>query len=237
MLYIGVFIERDQVSVGIKNGELFGSPRLCLKRSIWVNDRLALALAVQALDCSHLHPATRGLRNAAICAGPEVNLNRAVGDDAIGVLSHVDLREAQLGGEEIRTSLDIERGKDGNCGDELRRRAQAASCCCGSVSIDMLSLGTLACASLFKNEFCPRISPHGLSAGKTPCLKFVGRDQDLDWSGASISQVAECICGHRFPLLERVLEDLRVGSSGLYTSPLVWRVPADRYRAALHCLL
>lgn len=105
------------------------------------------------------------------------------------------------------------------------------------VSIDILSLGTFASASLFKNEFRPRISPYGLSVGKTPCLEFVGRDQDLEWSGAGISQVAECICGHRFPLLKRVLKYLRVGSSGFYTRPLVWRVPADCYRAALHCLL
>ncbi len=116
-------------------------------------------------------------------------------------------------------------------------RGEAASCCCGYVSIDMLSLGIWASASLFKNELCPRISPHGLSVGKTPCLKFIGRDQDLDWNGASVSQIAECIRGHRLPLLKRVLKDLRVGSSGLYTSPLVWRVPADCYRAALHCLL
>ena len=107
MLSVGVFIERDQVSIRVEYGELFGSPWLGFEGSLWVNNGMSLALVVQELDPSHLHPATRGFRDVPICAGPEVNLNRPIGNDAIAALSHMDFHEAQLEGEELCTSLDI----------------------------------------------------------------------------------------------------------------------------------
>ena len=125
MLYVGALIERDQVSVGIEDSELFGPPRLCLKRGVRVNNSVTLAQAVKRLNRSHLHPATRGFRNAPIGAGPEVNLNRAARNNAICARSDVNLLKAKLGGEELRTSLDIERGEKGNGGDELGRIAHA----------------------------------------------------------------------------------------------------------------
>ena len=118
-LGVGVFMERDQVSVGVKDGELLGSPWLAFKRGIGVNYGVTRAQGVQAFDSLNLHSATCGFRNVPICASPEVNSDRTVGNDAVGTLGYIHLRKAQLGGEELCTSLDIKRCEDGRCGNEL----------------------------------------------------------------------------------------------------------------------
>src|SRR2546429_422387 len=82
-LSVGVFIERDQVSVGVKDGELLRSPWLAFQRGIRVHDGLARALSVQPVDCLHLHSAACCFGNAPICASPEVNLDRTVGNNAV----------------------------------------------------------------------------------------------------------------------------------------------------------
>lgn len=106
-LHVGVFKERDQVSIWVEYGELFGSPWLGFEGSLWMNNGMSFALLVQTLNPSHLNPATRGFRDVPICAGPEVNLNRPICNDAIAALSNMDFHEAQLDSEELCTSFDI----------------------------------------------------------------------------------------------------------------------------------
>ena len=113
------FIERDQVSVGVEDGKLLRSPWLARERSIRMNYGMTRALSVQAFDSLNLHSATRGFRNVAIVAGPEVDLDRPIGNDAVLSLGYIDFGEPKLGREELGTSLDIKRCKDGRCGNEL----------------------------------------------------------------------------------------------------------------------
>ena len=49
----------------------------------------------------NLHSATCGFRDAAIVARPEVDLDRAVRNDAVLSLRYVDFGEAKLGREEL----------------------------------------------------------------------------------------------------------------------------------------
>ena len=118
-LGVGVFIERDQVSIGVEDGELLRSPWLAFQRGIRVHYGLARALSVQPFDCLDVHPAACCFRNVPICASPEVNLDRAVGNNAVLTLGHVYFAEAELGREELGTSLDIKRCENGGCGNEL----------------------------------------------------------------------------------------------------------------------
>jgi hypothetical protein len=62
---------------------------------------------MQVFDFSNQHSAACGFSDAPIFAGPEVNFDWAVGDDAVFTLRHVNLRETQLGDKELSTSLDI----------------------------------------------------------------------------------------------------------------------------------
>jgi hypothetical protein len=129
-LGVSAFIERDQVSIGIKNAELPRSPWLWRERSIRMNYRMALALSVETFDPLNLYPASRGFRDVAIVAGPEVDLDRAVGNDAVLTLGYVDPCEAKLRTEEGDASLDVKRCEDRGGGDELGRRLHG--CWCGA---------------------------------------------------------------------------------------------------------
>ena len=84
-----------------------------------MNYGVARAFGVQAFDSLNLHSAPCGFCNVAIGAGPEVDLDRAVGNDAVLPRSYMILGEAKLGREELGTSLDIKRCKNGCCGNEL----------------------------------------------------------------------------------------------------------------------
>ena len=90
-----------------------------------MNYGVARALGVQAFDSLNLHSAPCGFRNVAISAGPEVDLDRAVGNDAVLSLSYMIFGEAKLGHEELGTSLDIKRCENGRCGNELGSRAHS----------------------------------------------------------------------------------------------------------------
>ena len=118
-LGVGALIERDQVSVGVKDGELLGSPWLACERSIGMNYGVTGALSVQVFDSLDLHSATCGFRNAAIIAGPEVDSDWAIGNDAVLALRYMHFGEAKLGREELDTSLDIKRCENGRCGNEV----------------------------------------------------------------------------------------------------------------------
>lgn len=122
-LGVGVFIERDQVSVWVEDGELLRSPRLAFQRGIRVHYGLALALSVQPFDCLDLHSAACCFRNVPICAGPEVNLDRTVGNNAVLTLGYMYFAETELGRKELGTSLDIKRCENGGCRNELGGRA------------------------------------------------------------------------------------------------------------------
>ena len=77
------------------------------------------ALSVEVFDPSDFHSATCGLRNAAIFAGPEVDLDWAIGNDTVLVLRDMNFGETKLGREELSTSLDVKRCQNGSCGDEV----------------------------------------------------------------------------------------------------------------------
>ncbi len=83
-----------------------------------MNYGVAGALGVEVFDSLDLHSATRGFRNAAIVAGPEVDSDWTIGNDAVLALDYMHFGEAKLGREELRTSLDIKRCENRRCGDE-----------------------------------------------------------------------------------------------------------------------
>ena len=118
-LGVGALIERDQVSVGVKDGELFGSPWLAGERSIGMNYGVTGALSVEVFDSSDLHSTTGGFRNASIFAGPEVDFDWAIGNDAVLALDYMHFGEAKLGREELCTSPDIKRCQNRRCGNEV----------------------------------------------------------------------------------------------------------------------
>ena len=118
-LGVGALIERDQVSVGVKDGELLGSPWLGYEWCIGMNYGVTGALSVEVFDSSDLHSTTGDLRNAPIFAGPEVDFDWAIGNDAVLALDYMHFGEAKLGREELGTSLDIKRCEDGRCGNEV----------------------------------------------------------------------------------------------------------------------
>lgn len=119
LLGVGVFIERDQVSVGVKDGELLRSPWLAFQRGIRVHYGLACALSVQPFYCLDLYSAACCFRNVPICASPEVNLDWTVRNNAVLTLGCMLFVETELGYEELDTSLDIKRCENGGCGNEL----------------------------------------------------------------------------------------------------------------------
>ena len=116
---MGVFIERDQVSIGVEYGEFFCTPWLACQLGIRMHDGLVRALGVQCFDCLDLHSAACCFSNLSICAGPEVNFYRTVGNNAVLALDYVYFAETELGGEELRASLDIKRRENRDCGNEL----------------------------------------------------------------------------------------------------------------------
>ena len=77
------------------------------------------ALSVEVFDSLDLYSTTCGFRNAAIIAGPEVDSDWAIGNDAVLTLDHMHFSEAKLGREELGTSLDIKRCEYGRCGNEV----------------------------------------------------------------------------------------------------------------------
>jgi hypothetical protein len=77
------------------------------------------ALSVEVFDFSDLHSTTGGFRNTPIFAGPEVDFDRAIRDDAVLALDYMHFGEAKLGRKELGTSLNIKRCENGRCGNEV----------------------------------------------------------------------------------------------------------------------
>ena len=77
------------------------------------------AMSVEVFDPSDFHSATCGLRNAAIFAGPEVDLDWTIGNRTVLVLDDMNFSEAKLGREELSTSLNVKRCQNGRCSDEV----------------------------------------------------------------------------------------------------------------------
>ena len=118
-LGVGAFIERDQVSIWVKDCEFLRSPWLARERGIRMNYGVAHAPGMQAFDSLNLYSATCGFRDVPIGAGPEMDLDWTVGDNAVLTLGDVDFGEAEPGREELGTSLDIKRCENGRRGNEL----------------------------------------------------------------------------------------------------------------------
>ena len=118
-LGISGFIERDEVSVGIKDCEFTTSPRCFGKRGVRVNYSVTHTLSEQEFNSLDADSATAGFSYSPITARPKVNAYDAAGHNPIRSLLRMNLYETKLGTKEFDTPLDVQRRKDWRCDDEL----------------------------------------------------------------------------------------------------------------------
>ncbi len=121
MEWLGVtrFIERDEVSVWVKDRELAAAPGRFGKRGIGVNYSVVHTVGEQGFDSLYANSATRGFSYSTISACPEVNTDGATGHNAVRSLGCMDLDEPKLGAEELNTPFDVQRREDWRCNYEF----------------------------------------------------------------------------------------------------------------------
>lgn len=113
------FIERDEVSVGIKDCEFMVSPRRFGKWGVRVNYSVTHTLSEQGFNSLDADSATAGFSYSPITARPKVNAYGATGHNAIRSLIRMNPYETKLGTKKLDTPLDVQRRKDWRCDNKL----------------------------------------------------------------------------------------------------------------------
>ena len=103
------FIERDEVSVGIKDCEFMVSPRRFGKWGVRVNYSVTHTLSEQGFNSLDADSATAGFSYSPITARPKVNAYGATGHNAIRSLIRMNPYETKLGTKKLDTPLDVQR--------------------------------------------------------------------------------------------------------------------------------
>ena len=118
-LGVSGFIERNEVSVWVRDGEFLVSPGCLGKRCIRVDYSVAHTLGEQGFDSLDADSATGCLSYPAICTSPEVNADGATGHDAVGSLISKYLSEAKFGTEKLDTPFYVQRRENRRCNYEF----------------------------------------------------------------------------------------------------------------------
>ena len=113
------FIERDEVSVGIKDCEFMVSPKRFGKWGVRVNYSVTHTLSEQGFNSLDADSATAGFSYSPITARPKVNAYGATGHNAIRSLIRMNPYETKLGTKKLDTPLDVQRRTDWRCDNKL----------------------------------------------------------------------------------------------------------------------
>ena len=114
-LGVSGFIERNEVSVGVKDSEFLVPPGRFSKRGVRVDYSVAHTFGEQGFDALDSDSATGCFSYPTISTSPEVNADGATGHNAVDSLICMYLNEAKVRTEELDTSFYIQRREDRCC--------------------------------------------------------------------------------------------------------------------------
>ena len=118
-LGVSGFIERNEVSVWVKDSEFLVSPGRPGKRGVRVDYSAAHTFGEQGFDSLDANSATGCFSYMTIGTSPEVNADGATGHNAVGSLICMNLDEAKFGTEELDTPFYVQRREDRRCNYEF----------------------------------------------------------------------------------------------------------------------
>ena len=118
-LGVSGFIERNEVSVWVKDSEFLVSPGCLGKRGVWVDYSVAHTFGEQGFDSLDAYSATGCFSYLTISTSPEVNANGATEHNAVGSLICKYLNEAKFRTEELDTPFYVQRREDRRCSYEF----------------------------------------------------------------------------------------------------------------------
>ena len=118
-LGVSGFIERNEVSVWVRDCEFVVSPGRLGKRGVRVDYSVAHTFGEQGFDSLDAHSATGCFSYPTISTSPEVNADGATGHNAVGSLICMYFNEAKFGTEELDTPFYVQRREDRRCNYEF----------------------------------------------------------------------------------------------------------------------